>query len=218
MRSTALFAALLAAPLAGAPLLAPSALAQGNLSSGEIMRGLMPSGPIGGGTRGVGIARPPASDGGGAAAAPLGRGIGVAPRRAPDAGQPASAPGGGQPARQQAAPSVNLSVQFANNSADLTPAATRTLDELGLALSSQALSSFRFRIEGHTDAVGSREHNQALSEQRAAKVVEYLTSKFNLDRSKLESVGMGPDQPLVASPVGVSQPRNRRVTVVNLGT
>lgn len=226
MRSTRLLAALAAAALAaGSPFHAPSALAQGNPSANDIINSLRPGSSMGAGTRGIGVVRPPASDAGGgggsgsgSVAAPLSRPSAAAPRRNPGAAQPAVAQGGGQPAGQQSAPSVNLTVQFANNSAELTPAATRTLDELGQALSSQALSSFRFRIEGHTDAVGSRDHNQALSEQRAAKVVEYLAGKFNLDRSKLESVGMGPDQPLVPSAAGVSQPRNRRVTVVNLGT
>ena len=96
-------------------------------------------------------------------------------------------------------------------------AAMRTLDELGRALTSQALSGYRFRIEGHTDAAGNHDHNVALSEQRASKVVDYLTSKYSVDRSRVESVGLGPDKPLVPTRAGAAEPRNRRVTVVNLG-
>jgi outer membrane protein OmpA-like peptidoglycan-associated protein len=115
------------------------------------------------------------------------------------------------------APSVNLTVDFANNSARLTPAAVRTLDQLGRALSSQALSTFKFRIEGHTDTLGNADHNQTLSEQRADAVVDYLVNKFHVDRSRLEPVGLGETHLLVPTGNQVAEPRNRRVTVVNVG-
>ena len=51
---------------------------------------------------------------------------------------------------------MNLSVQFRTGSAELTPAARRTLDELGKALSDAQLAPYRFRIEGHTDTVMPR--------------------------------------------------------------
>ena len=131
--------------------------------------------------------------------------------RMPNPSAPAASPS------EAAAPSVNLTVQFATNSAELTPAATHTLDELGRALSSQALASYKFRIEGHTDTVGNPDHNQQLSEQRANTVVDYLVSKFGLDRSRLEAMGMGETHPLVPTGKNVAEPRNRRVTVVNVG-
>ena len=108
-------------------------------------------------------------------------------------------------------------MQFATNSADLTPAATRTLDELGRALSSPALAAYRFRIEGHTDTTGSPEVNKALSERRAAAVLDYLVAKFSVERARIETVGMGQDGLLVQTPPQTSEPRNRRVQVVNLG-
>ena len=114
-------------------------------------------------------------------------------------------------------PSVNLTVQFLNGSAELTPAAMRTLDELGRALSSDALSKFHFRIEGHTDTVGAPDHNQTLSERRAQAVVAYITSKYHVDASRLEPVGMGESHLLVPTGQNVAEPRNRRVTVVNVG-
>ena len=85
-----------------------------------------------------------------------------------------------QPA-QQAAPAVNLTVNFANGSAELTPDAIRTLDALGRALASKDLASYRFRIEGHTDTVGSRDYNRALSERRAEAVVDYVAKKYGVD-------------------------------------
>jgi outer membrane protein OmpA-like peptidoglycan-associated protein len=112
---------------------------------------------------------------------------------------------------------VNLTVNFANGSADLTPDAIHTLDELGRALASKDLASYRFRIEGHTDTVGSRDYNRALSERRAEAVVDYVAKKFSVDASRLQAVGMGEDGPLVPTPPQTPEPRNRRVQVINLG-
>lgn len=221
-------------------LFAGPALAQ-NPSADSIINSLRPGAGMTGGTRGIRPVGPSEAPAPSSPAAPS-----ATPRvsttapvyhapapRAPApqnagtqrAGMPgAGMQGGAQPQTQtqtQAetqAPSVNLTVQFPNNSAALTPAAMHTLDELGRALSSQALATYRFRIEGHTDSLGSREHNQALSEQRAKAVVDYLASKFHLDPSRLEAVGMGDQQPLVQARANASEPRNRRVTVVNLGT
>jgi OmpA-OmpF porin, OOP family len=151
---------------------------------------------------------------------------------APSAGPPAYAPAASRPAgtassrhaprlpeRQSAEPAgtVNLVVNFATGSAQLTPQATRTLDALGRALSSRSLADYRFRIEGHTDSVGGRDLNLALSQRRAAAVAEYVSRHYGVDPSRLEVVGVGPDQPLVPTPDGVAEPRNRRVQVVNLG-
>lgn len=115
-----------------------------------------------------------------------------------------------------APPSIDLSVQFATGSAELTPAAVRTLDELGRALSSDALKPYRFRIEGHTDTVGTPAHNKALSEQRANAVVQYLVNRFSVDGARLEAAGMGQERLLVQTGPQRAEPRNRRVQVVNI--
>lgn len=204
--------------LFGSALAATPALAQGNPSADSIINSLRPGPGMTGGTRGI---RPIAPSEGASPSAGN-----QAPRAAvPRAGTPAASPGTRIPqppaapasAGEPAAPSVNLTVQFASNSAELTPAATHTLDELGRALSSQALASYKFRIEGHTDTVGNPDHNQQLSDERAKAVVDYLVSKFGVDRARLEPVGMGETHLMVPTGNNVSEPRNRRVTVVNVG-
>jgi outer membrane protein OmpA-like peptidoglycan-associated protein len=107
-------------------------------------------------------------------------------------------------------------VQFAHGSAGLTPQALEVLNNLGKALSSEALSRYLFRIEGHTDTVGSQEYNEALSDLRAAAVVDYLAKNFHIDRNRLEAIGMGKDGLLIPTPDQTSEPRNRRVQVVNV--
>jgi outer membrane protein OmpA-like peptidoglycan-associated protein len=115
-------------------------------------------------------------------------------------------------------PSVKLVVDFRTGSADLTPSAEHTLDQLGQALTSPALEKFRFRVEGHTDTVGDPEANKALSAKRAEAVTTYLEQKFAVDASRLEAVGLGSDTLLVPTPPQTPEPRNRRVRIVNLGT
>ena len=116
------------------------------------------------------------------------------------------------------APSASITVSFASGSSMLTPDAERALAPLGRALSSQDLSGFRFRIEGHTDNVGDAGSNQALSERRAAAVREYLIAKFAVDPSRLVATGLGETQLLVPTPPQTPNARNRRVQVVNIGS
>jgi outer membrane protein OmpA-like peptidoglycan-associated protein len=115
------------------------------------------------------------------------------------------------------APAVTLMVQFATGSADLTPQAVQVLDQLGRALTDQSLAGYRFRIEGHTDTVGTREQNKVLSDRRAATVVDYLAEKFHVDRARIQAIGMGEDGLLIPTGDQTPEPRNRRVQVVNIG-
>jgi len=122
-----------------------------------------------------------------------------------------------EPSTGRAAPAVNLTVQFATGSARLTPAARHTLDSLGRALSSPSLAGYRFRIEGHTDTVGSTTLNQQLSQRRAERVVDYLEQKFGVAPDRLTAIGLGEQHLLVPTPPNTPEPRNRRVMVVNIG-
>ena len=115
------------------------------------------------------------------------------------------------------APSVSLSVQFATDSAELTPGARQALDQLGKALTSADLAQFRFRIEGHTDTVGSAAYNKALSQRRAVAVASYLEKNFGVVPARLEAVGLGEEGLAVATPPQTANAENRRVKVVNLG-
>jgi len=110
-----------------------------------------------------------------------------------------------------------LSVPFPTGSADLTPASRQILDRVADALNSGDLKTFRFRIEGHTDTVGTAEFNRTLSKQRAESVRHYLETVRGVEASRLDDVGLGFDQPLVATPPGTAEARNRRVEVVNIG-
>ncbi|MFN6953726.1 MAG: OmpA family protein [Acetobacteraceae bacterium] len=143
----------------------------------------------------------------------------VAPQAAPPA--TATARPAPPPPRETTAPAdvpaVSLTVTFATGSARLTPQAEQTLNTLGRALASAELAPFRFRIEGHTDTTGSRALNQALSEERAAAVRDYLIQRHGISPQRLVAVGFGQDQLLVPTPDNTPEARNRRVQVVNIG-
>jgi OmpA-OmpF porin, OOP family len=112
---------------------------------------------------------------------------------------------------------VSLTVEFKSGSAELTPAAERSLSVLGHALTSADLNGFHFRVEGHTDTVGNPDTNRSLSQARAEAVASFLESKFGMDASKLQPVGVGSDSLIVPTPDQTPEPRNRAVKIVNLG-
>ena len=113
-------------------------------------------------------------------------------------------------------PTLSLIVPFASGSSELMPSAIPTLQKLGAALTSPDLAQGHFRIEGHTDTVGTIEYNHDLSMRRAETVANYLEKNFGIQADRLQMVGLGFDQPAVATPPETPEPRNRRVQIVNL--
>jgi len=200
----------LLAPLVAVPLVFASlpAFAQGNPSADQIINSLKPSGNLVlGGTRGIRLA--PTGDT--AASSPTQQQPRIASNR------PVAVPAAASVPAPTGGPAINLTVNFANGSAELTPDAMRTLDELGRALASKDLAAYRFRIEGHTDTVGSRDYNRSLSERRAQAVVSYVAGKYGVDPSRLQPIGLGEEGLLIPTPAQTAEPRNRRVQVINLG-
>lgn len=114
-------------------------------------------------------------------------------------------------AQRPATGRADLRVTFVTGSAELTSAGRREAEKFMTALTSPSLAGKKFRIEGHTDSVGSRESNLELSKRRAQAVVEYLAAK-GADRSRFDVVGYGFDKPIAG--LDASAGTNRRVEVV----
>jgi outer membrane protein OmpA-like peptidoglycan-associated protein len=110
--------------------------------------------------------------------------------------------------------SVDLTVNFEFNSARLSNDGMISLDALGVALADPALRNERFRIAGHTDAVGSDSYNQKLSEARATTVRTYLAQNHGLEPNNFEVVGYGKSQLYDANDPTAAI--NRRVQVTKL--
>jgi len=111
--------------------------------------------------------------------------------------------------------SMDLSIEFAFNSADLLPEGQRQVEILGRAFNGERLSRYRFRIIGHTDAVGAAEYNQRLSEQRAERVRQTLIDDYGVDPDRLIAEGKGETQPIDRLPQDAAEHRRVEIAVLD---
>ena len=125
----------------------------------------------------------------------------------PDERQRLSATANGQP-------EISVGVNFDYNSDRLGRAAIAAVEEIGKALASPKLSSGTFMVAGHTDAKGSDEYNQQLSERRAESVKAYLIAHYQIAASNLIAVGYGKSK--LKNNNDPFSAENRRVQIVNM--
>jgi OOP family OmpA-OmpF porin len=69
-------------------------------------------------------------------------------------------------------------------------------------------------IEGHTDNVGTPEHNQKLSQNRAESVVSYLVNNLHIAPPRLTAVGYGDTRPVADNRTEEGKRQNRRIGAV----
>jgi len=69
-------------------------------------------------------------------------------------------------------------------------------------------------IEGHTDNVGSYNHNMELSQRRAEAVVNHLVEKHGIDRSRLSAKGYGFTRPIADNATEDGKQQNRRMEAI----
>jgi len=92
---------------------------------------------------------------------------------------------------------VLSTVNFEFNSAKLDPDAQSVLRVQAHWI--RQFPEVRFKVYGHTDAVGSNYYNKRLGQRRANAVVNYLVNQ-GVSRSRLEAVvSFGENQPLIAT-------------------
>ncbi|ALJ36616.1 OmpA family protein [Azospirillum brasilense] len=106
-------------------------------------------------------------------------------------------------------------INFDFNSARIRTDSRAVLDRIGAVMTAPEAAKARFRIVGHTDAVGGDAANRALSQRRADAVAEYLAERHGVRRDRLDTAGMGAREPLL--PKKPKAAENRRVEIVNLG-
>lgn len=99
-------------------------------------------------------------------------------------------------------------VKFKTGSDVLTDGSKGVLDEVANALKNNP--SYKLRIEGHTDNVGSDEDNMTLSQKRADAVKKYLTDK-GVEGDRIMAEGLGESQPLTTNETPEGRAKNRRV-------
>ncbi len=102
-------------------------------------------------------------------------------------------------------------VLFGFDSAELSEAATKNLEFF--AESMNRYTGTNVVIIGHTDAVGSEEYNQALSERRAESVASFIKQQ-NVAGQRVRTMGMGEIDPIASNDTEEGRRRNRRVVMV----
>jgi len=66
-------------------------------------------------------------------------------------------------------------------------------------------------IEGHTDALGSDEYNQQLSQRRVNEVARLVIDNYGINADRISAVGYGESQPITSNSTAESRAKNRRV-------
>jgi outer membrane protein OmpA-like peptidoglycan-associated protein len=105
-------------------------------------------------------------------------------------------------------------VLFDFNQYTLKPEARERLARIsGIVL---AYPDLKLEVEGYTDAIGSDEYNQTLSEKRAESVRDYLVSS-GVNMNNVAAAGMGKADPVADNSTAAGRRLNRRVEMVVSG-
>jgi outer membrane protein OmpA-like peptidoglycan-associated protein len=108
-------------------------------------------------------------------------------------------------------PAQTFTLLFENGSAVLRADSLGQLDEIAAA--SHRRMAVRVSISGHTDAVGSDKLNDGLARARTEEVKQQLLRR-RVSPELILTSSHGKGNPLIPTPDGVAEPRNRRVVVI----
>ena len=104
-------------------------------------------------------------------------------------------------------------ITFETNSDKLKPESDAVLEHVKGYLEAKSYITL-LRVETHTDSMGDERANQALSEERAAAVVQALIKK-GVECSRLLAVGFGGNKPISANDTPEGRALNRRTVFAN---
>lgn len=110
---------------------------------------------------------------------------------------------------------IDRTIQFESDSDVILAESGELLDHIATVLKIHHEDVEHLRIIGHTDSQGADDHNQELSERRAAAVQRALEEREVPTR--LESTGMGETQPVCAEDTDECHAKNRRVEFLIVG-
>ena len=99
-------------------------------------------------------------------------------------------------------------VNFANNSADLTPESIAILD--GAVATLKRRADINVEVAAHTSSRGAAAYNMSLSNRRATSVKDYLVS-HGIAANRLSDRGYGEEQPIADNNTSEGAAQNRRV-------
>jgi len=99
-------------------------------------------------------------------------------------------------------------IEFDSGKASITASGRAILDDMAAAL--RKVGDRKVEIIGHTDNIGLRESNIALSQARADAVRAYLAEQ-GIRPEMLSTSGQGPDRPVADNGSAGGRARNRRI-------
>lgn len=109
---------------------------------------------------------------------------------------------------EETQPIVLEGVVFASGKAEIKPESEEILTKALNTLI--AYPKITIRIEGYTDNTGSLALNMKLSQARAEAVKDWLV-EHGIDPSRLEAVGLGPNNPIADNSTKEGRAKNRRI-------
>jgi OmpA-OmpF porin, OOP family len=107
---------------------------------------------------------------------------------------------------------VTLHIEFDIDKADIRPEFHDEVARVGDFMKRYPTTTAV--IEGHTDNVGTAQHNLELSRLRAGSVVDYLVDTFGIDRSRLSAGGYGYSRPVADNSTDEGRQKNRRIEAI----
>jgi outer membrane protein OmpA-like peptidoglycan-associated protein len=102
-------------------------------------------------------------------------------------------------------------LSFASGSAELGAQNAPLLTKLERVV--REFPGSRITVEGHTDNVGDDAVNQALSQQRAIAVRDYLLTSVAMSADRISAVGFGKSRPIAPNDTSEGRRLNRRIDV-----
>jgi general secretion pathway protein A len=101
-------------------------------------------------------------------------------------------------------------IHFKHNSMRLSDEAYEVLDQIVDFGSSNPV--LKIIVEGYTDSLGHPVYNKNLSRMRAEVIKKYLVDK-GIPAAKIETVGMGPENPIASNETFEGRKLNRRIEI-----
>jgi outer membrane protein OmpA-like peptidoglycan-associated protein len=105
------------------------------------------------------------------------------------------------------------SVQFGFDTSSLSDEAKTCLDVFSGVVKTDNKNVY-IEIQGHTDNIGSEEHNLKLGQARAEDVMRYLHVEQGIPLHRMNAFSYGESKPVAENDTPGNRAKNRRVTIV----
>lgn len=109
---------------------------------------------------------------------------------------------------------VSYGIYFDSGKDVVKPESYGSVKEIAAVLNENA--DVKIKIVGHTDSDGNDALNLDLSKRRAAAVKNYLVKEFGIAGERIQTDGMGEQQPVAANDKPENKAKNRRVEFIKL--